>query len=346
MGFPASGKESLYRNPLPEVQRFFEKRHGIERVFVVNLCSEKEYEHNHFANVCRIGFRDHNAPPLGYMLVFCRAADQFLQLHPDNIIAVHCKAGKGRTGVMICCLLLYTRQCKSAEEALKFYGHMRTRNGKGVTIPSQRRYVRYFDQCLRYGFPKRPYARVRLHRIVLSSTPSFDLDGGSDPYFIFTKHESSSPKIGADGEELLFDSRSEVKPRHYGKREKGLTFEFDVELQGDIRLTCIDKDRVGKDDHMFWCWFNTSFVAHGDFNGTGSSEKGAPPTPQDTCVCVFHKNDLDGAIKDKDHKRFDAEFTMTVYFEILDPETREHMEIGETASLGDIPQGDVDCKQQ
>ena len=28
MGFPSSGMEGIYRNPLPEVQRFFAKRHS------------------------------------------------------------------------------------------------------------------------------------------------------------------------------------------------------------------------------------------------------------------------------------------------------------------------------
>lgn len=28
MGFPSSGVEGIYRNPLPEVQRFFTKRHA------------------------------------------------------------------------------------------------------------------------------------------------------------------------------------------------------------------------------------------------------------------------------------------------------------------------------
>lgn len=28
MGFPSSGMEGIYRNPLPEVQRFFSKRHA------------------------------------------------------------------------------------------------------------------------------------------------------------------------------------------------------------------------------------------------------------------------------------------------------------------------------
>ena len=47
-------------------------------------------------------------PSLQLMLDFCQDAEAFLQADSDNVIAVHCKAGKGRTGVMIVAFLLYT----------------------------------------------------------------------------------------------------------------------------------------------------------------------------------------------------------------------------------------------
>jgi hypothetical protein len=40
MGFPSSGMEGIYRNPLPEVQRFFAKRHaGHYKVLEISLSS-------------------------------------------------------------------------------------------------------------------------------------------------------------------------------------------------------------------------------------------------------------------------------------------------------------------
>ena len=78
----------------------------------------------------------------------------------QNVIAVHCKAGKGRTGLVLCCYMQFTEECKSPEEALAVYGHARTQNGKGVTIPSQIRWVHYFGEYLkkyRRADPPRPF---------------------------------------------------------------------------------------------------------------------------------------------------------------------------------------------
>src|SRR4051812_34333501 len=68
--------------------------------------------------------------------------------NPENIIAIHCKAGKGRTGLMTTSYLLFVGCCKTAAEAIEFYGKRRTTNGEGLTIASQIRYLGYFEKLL------------------------------------------------------------------------------------------------------------------------------------------------------------------------------------------------------
>ncbi len=46
------------------------------------------------------------APPLHLVTSFLRDAVTWLAERPDHVVAVHCKAGKGRTGALVCALLL------------------------------------------------------------------------------------------------------------------------------------------------------------------------------------------------------------------------------------------------
>ncbi|VDN36981.1 unnamed protein product [Gongylonema pulchrum] len=88
---------------------------------------------------------DHHPPRLELMAPFCRAVHEYLAADDQNVVVVHCKAGKGRTGVMICAYLVYINFYCSPRQIMDYYSIVRTVNNKGVTIPSQRRYVYYFS---------------------------------------------------------------------------------------------------------------------------------------------------------------------------------------------------------
>ena len=155
MGFPSVGVETMYRNDINDVIAFFEKKHK-GNVKIYNLCLEKDriYEKKLFlrSKVALFPSLDHNPCSVKLILEFCVDICLFLILNLDSVAAVHCKAGKGRTGVMICCYLVFSGLCKNTEEALNYYAVMRTTNMKGVTIPSQQRYIRYFETFLKANF--------------------------------------------------------------------------------------------------------------------------------------------------------------------------------------------------
>lgn len=48
-------------------------------------------------SVVRFPVDDHQPPTLAQMLAFCEDVDGFLEMHPENVAAVHCKVG----GVLI-----------------------------------------------------------------------------------------------------------------------------------------------------------------------------------------------------------------------------------------------------
>ncbi|XP_024037979.1 phosphatidylinositol 3,4,5-trisphosphate 3-phosphatase and protein-tyrosine-phosphatase PTEN1 [Citrus clementina] len=150
MSFPAEHMRAVYRNPLWQVKAVLDMRHQ-EHYKVYNLCIEETYDPEHFySRVERYPFDDNHVPPLEMIKLLCESVHSWLSSDPKNIAVIHCMAGKGRTGLMVCSYLVYTGM--SAEEALQLYAHKRTTNNEGVSIPSQRRYVGYWNNII--SFPR------------------------------------------------------------------------------------------------------------------------------------------------------------------------------------------------
>lgn len=62
------------------------------------------------------------------MLHFCVFVDDFLRQNPENVLAVHCKGGKGRTGTMIVSWLLYQKPEMYAEQGTQSNTKINARN--------------------------------------------------------------------------------------------------------------------------------------------------------------------------------------------------------------------------
>ena len=161
--------EQAFRNPMDDVQRFFKSIHpspdgSTKRAKVFNLCIEpdRQYDAGHFEGLvdCSYQFYDHNCPPLRLVPEFCAAANAWLEEDEKNLVAVHCKAGKSRTGLMICSLLLYLDWQTDPAACIKAYGEARCHDGKGVTIPSQQRYIHSYRTMLDVGRQAEPKLAV------------------------------------------------------------------------------------------------------------------------------------------------------------------------------------------
>ena len=160
MGFPATGCETLYRNSLVDLKLYLDRYHGEYKIY--NLCIEKKriYPKNLWIDkkVGLFPFNDHAPCPIKLILDFCIDLCLYLTVNPRGVAAIHCKAGKGRTGVMIVCYLIFSGLCQNTDEALVHYASQRTLNNKGVTIPSQIRYIKYFETFLSANY-ERPFLK-------------------------------------------------------------------------------------------------------------------------------------------------------------------------------------------
>jgi len=150
-GFPAIGLEHLYRNPRYELKRLLEfYHHGKYKVF--NFCCEpgRGYSPDVFdGRVERYPFKDHNTPPLETMVAYANSAKAWLDQDPENVCSVHCKAGKGRAGLMSCVLLIRSGFVQNTQEALDHYDRERVTNNRGLTVTSQRKFVLFYERLWR-----------------------------------------------------------------------------------------------------------------------------------------------------------------------------------------------------
>ena len=81
--------------------------------------------------------KDHHAPDFIGAATCVNDMFAFLAADEENVIAVHCKAGKGRTGTMISCLMLQLNLRVSAEGAMHCFAFTRSQTGKSsVDNPS------------------------------------------------------------------------------------------------------------------------------------------------------------------------------------------------------------------
>ncbi|KAG1730343.1 hypothetical protein EDB19DRAFT_1385553 [Suillus lakei] len=108
MGYPAAGLEGLYRNRREDARRFLTARHGSD-FWVFNFCPVREnfYDKSIFGGrVSRYPFPDHHTPPLAILPLVSREIHAWLKDSKDRVAVLHCKAGKGRSGTLVCAYLL------------------------------------------------------------------------------------------------------------------------------------------------------------------------------------------------------------------------------------------------
>ena len=269
MGFPSTGVERMYRNSLSDVIKFFHTRHN-DQVKIYNLCLEKDriYNKNIFPN-SKVGLfpaTDHNPCPIKLILEFCIDICLYLTKNPNGVAAVHCKAGKGRTGVMICSYLIFSGLCKSSEKAFRYYARIRTKNNTGVTIPSQKRYIKYFETFLEANFCP-PYIYL-IPKIIKSHFTHLMIDNGR------VQVKNILESFEKEKSYFISSNTFKLKGIKLGKlpKNKELKLKICNFVDNDFKLpnkNLIESKNVDSDGNTFYeQYFNPELIIHSDIRIT------------------------------------------------------------------------------
>jgi protein-tyrosine phosphatase len=100
--------------------------------------SGRKYDYSKFGNMIEeFFFPDHHSPPLEMLFKIVLSMDTFLSVDANNIAVIHCLGGKGRTGTVIACYLMFKGIFSDSVESLNFFASKRSAIHKGVIQPSQ-----------------------------------------------------------------------------------------------------------------------------------------------------------------------------------------------------------------
>ncbi|XP_077946227.1 tensin 1b isoform X11 [Gasterosteus aculeatus] len=249
VSFPGSVEEQSYAANLREVASMLRSKHG-NNYLLFNL-SEKRFDiSEHNPKVLDFGWPDHHAPALDKICSICKAMDTWLSADSHNVVVIHNKGNRGRTGVVVAAYMHYSNISASADQALDRFAMKRFYEDKVLPVgqPSQKRYVEYFSGLLS-GHIKINNKPLFLHHVIMHGIPNFESKGGCRPFLKI--YQAMQPVYTSGIYNVQGDSQTSIC----------ITIEPGLLLKGDILLKCYHKRyRSPCRDVVFRVQFHTCAV--------------------------------------------------------------------------------------
>jgi len=160
-----------YRNPLKDLVKFLDTKHGAEWAIWEFRAEGTGYPDSEVYNRIRhYPWPDHHPPPFALVPLIMASMRNWIREETTSghkrVAVVHCKAGKGRSGTVSCSYLI-SEEGWTAEDAMARFTERRMRPGfgAGISIPSQLRWISYVDRWTKHGklYVERPVEIVELH---------------------------------------------------------------------------------------------------------------------------------------------------------------------------------------
>uniref|UniRef100_A0AAQ4R6Z4 Tensin 2b n=1 Tax=Gasterosteus aculeatus aculeatus TaxID=481459 RepID=A0AAQ4R6Z4_GASAC len=175
-------EEQHYRRNLQEVASMLKSKH--QDTFLLLNLSEKRHDITRLnPKVQDYGWPDVHAPPLDRICAVCKAMETWLTSDPNNVVVLHCKGNKGKTGVIVAAYMHYSKISAGADQALTTLAMRKFCEDKVSSSlqPSQNRYIYYFGGLLS-GTIKMNSSALFLHQVLIPSLPNFQAGGGFYPF--------------------------------------------------------------------------------------------------------------------------------------------------------------------
>lgn len=262
-GFPAAGLEHCYRNPRLEIRRFLETRHK-DHYMLFNFCCEpgRGYDPALFnGRVQRYPFKDHCTPPLETLAAFANGAKLWLEEDDANVCSMHCKAGKGRAGLMSCVLLVRAGYQPSASAAMDHYDKTRVSNNRGLTVTSQRKYVVFYEMLWRnyWGVS----GNIGDVRAVREGEDKFAVP--KQPEMKLTGVKLMGARVDTLGKlQLKIHQGTNFSPvllyESSSDRTVDTTYSCDAVIKGNFLIQFVTTPLFGKKKKVIEMWHNTLFI--------------------------------------------------------------------------------------
>eukprot|EP01105_Mastigella_eilhardi_P006521 TRINITY_DN18064_c0_g1_i1.p1 TRINITY_DN18064_c0_g1~~TRINITY_DN18064_c0_g1_i1.p1 ORF type:complete len:655 (+),score=126.28 TRINITY_DN18064_c0_g1_i1:131-2095(+) len=285
MSFPAQGLTSVWRNHIEEVERFLQTNHPNN--FKIWNLTETPYDYKGFTNkVLDYPFPDHHAPSLTMLFAIVNSIDMWLGC-PEHVAVIHCKGGKGRTGLVVVCYLLFACIFSDITMAAKHFAEKRSSTSKGVTQPSQIRYLEYFSSIVAGDLKITPHP-MRLQSIRFGPIPK-----ETQMYFEVYDHTANR---------MLFSSLTEKPYTIFPNDEDFIDCSVKVDVVDDVLIRFFTTTNQKESFHVI---INTFFV------------------PNSTHVEIFGKQNLDNGRK----SGMPDEITAYVYFRPPKGQVQLHAQI-------------------
>ncbi|XP_060776187.1 tensin-2 isoform X3 [Neoarius graeffei] len=281
-----------YHRNLKEVAAMLKSKHQ-EKFLVINL-SEKRHD------ICRLnpkvqefGWPDLHAPPLDKICTMCKTMECWLNSDPHNVVVLHCKGNRGKTGVIIAAYMHFSKISAGADHALTTIAMRKFCEDKvsASLQPSQNRYIYYFSGLLS-GAIKINSSSLLLHQVHIPAITNYK---PGEAYTPFLKIYQSLKLVYTSG---IYETN--------GHRNRMLCIKIEpaLLLKGDIMVKCYHRrSGVCERECVFRVQFHTCTV-HGS-------------------QLWFGKKELDHACTDK---RYPADATVELVFS-TSPEQKRGEEV-------------------